>query len=107
MIATRRDRERARAREAGEGDRDPDWAHDAQSGREIVLAAVEQDATALRWASEAFGNDRAVVLAAAKQWGASVLEHADRSVLRDLRVLLEAVGSMCTCEDLIHWYYQC
>ena len=62
---------------------------------------MEQDATALRWASEAFGNDRAVVLAAAKQWGASVLEHADRSVLRDLRVLLEAVGSMCTCEDLI------
>jgi len=30
LIAALRDRERARARDAGEGDRDPDWAHDAR-----------------------------------------------------------------------------
>ena len=62
---------------------------------------MKQDATALRWASEAFGNDRAVGLAAAKQWGASVLDYAELSFRDDHRVLLEAVGSMCTCEDLI------
>ena len=54
---------------------------------------MEQTGLALRWACEAFGNDRAVVLAAARSRGASVLDYADLSFRDDKRVLLEAAGS--------------
>ena len=54
---------------------------------------MEQTGFALRWACEAFGNDREVVLAAARSRGASVLDYADLSFRDDKRVLLEAAGS--------------
>lgn len=65
---------------------------DARSHREVVLAAVEQNADALRHASEEFRGDRAVVLAAVRKSG-HCLKYATEEIQADREVVLAAVSN--------------
>jgi tetratricopeptide (TPR) repeat protein len=58
--------------------------------REFVLAAVRQNGWALEFADESLKKDREVVLAAVRQNGWA-LEHADASLKKDREVVLAAV----------------
>lgn len=65
---------------------------DARSHREVVLAAVEQDADALRHASEEFRGDKAVVIAAVRKSG-HCLKYATAELQADREVVLAAVSN--------------
>jgi len=58
--------------------------------REVVLAAVKRDGSALEWAGGDFCNDREVVLAAVSQDGSAV-KFADKDLREDEEIVLEAL----------------
>ena len=66
------------------------WSDKLLADRECVLAAVQQNGMALRFASEALRADREVVLAAVQQYGRA-LEHASKNLRADREIVLAAV----------------
>ena len=65
----------------------------------LVLAAVKQDGSALKYAAEVLQADREIVLAAVKQHG-SVLEYAAAGLQADREIVLAAVKRF----GLAIWY---
>ena len=61
--------------------------------REIVLEAVKNDGSALKYASENLKEDREIVLEAVKNDG-SALEYASENLKEDREIVLEAENNI-------------
>lgn len=64
--------------------------HFPQKNREVVVAAISQDPSCLKFASEDLRADRSIVLSAVRKYG-RVLVHASEALKNDVEVVMTAI----------------